>query len=126
MKNLITNTEMTLEEVNEFAFQKSTEIANTTGKSIIPLIFEEGDTWAIGYFSAPTRMQIMSILGKGGIEPLFSGKLLLENNIIKNESDKRFLNDSPDFDALNIGAYLEAYASANVMSKNLAEKKTGK
>lgn len=120
------NQKMSFVEANDLVTKRAEELSLSNNITVLPLLFETEKDWCIGYFKSPTRMQTMSVLGKGGVDPLFSGEALLIANLIKNESDFRFLNDSPLYDEINIGAFLEAYASANKISKNLAEKKIGK
>lgn len=117
---------LTEEQAIDFVNSKAEELTKRLGIQVLPLLMEHNNDWVFGYFKAPTRMQIMSVLGKAGADPLFSGMDLLTYNILKNESDPKFLSDNAAFDEINIGAYLAAYKASQKVAYNLAEKKTGK
>ncbi len=126
MKKTETKPKISFEEANEIALKRSAELQNLHKCGIIELLFDIDDEWIYGYFKEPTRMQIMKIMGKAGVDPLFSGEALLESNLIREASDARFLDPSPLYNKINITAFLIAYASTNQITTNLIEKKTGK
>ena len=121
----IANKIETEEDAQNFVNGKVPELEAQYGCKVIPMLFNLNDEWIYGWFKSPTRLQIMSILGKAGVQPFFSGELLLQTNLLK-ESDVRIMNESPLYDELYTGACLAAYAASNKIVYNLAEKKTGK
>lgn len=113
-------------DIQETIKAKAKELSQREGVPVHPILFyhngNENDP-VIGYIKEPTRLAKIRILDKG--EQIGSNSAaaeMLEMCLIKDESDSRILNQSPQYDYLYIGASLECQKiitySINQIKKN--------
>lgn len=104
------NEQLTLEQIQEMAEKKATELSNGLGLRVIELIFEQDNEFIVGYLKQPNRHTVraaydrMEKYGK-----LDAGDVLLDACLIREESDRRILDPNPKYDSIYNWACLEAF-----------------
>lgn len=107
------------------AENKAQELADRLGKEVFPMVYvvdEDTNDYCVGFLEKPNRMTQMRAIDQSVQSSMTAGMQLLMACLLKTESDYRLLNDAPQFDDINLGAFIEAFKlvqiSVNAIKKN--------
>jgi hypothetical protein len=113
------------DELNELVVKNAEQLSATKGPRVEGLLLNtngfdssEGE-WVIGYYTAPTLYQKMTMLDNIEKDKMIKGMQILEKNLIRENSDPRFLEkENPDNHKLIIGASLAVVGKSIDFSVN--------
>jgi len=96
---------------NEEVALKAKELSAKHGAVVHPIVFkvEGSDDEVIGFMKEPPRFVKLRVMDKGLTSPITAASEVVDAYLIKEESDSRIYNESPENDKYYLGATLEAY-----------------
>lgn len=102
--------------------QKAIEIGKRMGCKVTPFLFVKGEEFIVGYIKDPSRVDKMKALDLNEHSPSQAGVHLLITSLIREESDPRILDETPENDPIYLGA-IEAAKSTVSIYNDLVKKK---
>lgn len=104
---------------------KADALSLKQGKKVYPIIVTVPDGEpAIGFIQEPTRQAKMAALDTLASEnaATLSGKMIFDASFLPNESDKRFISNDSEHDAIVIGAYVKCNEFIRAYSTEIKKK----
>lgn len=111
-----------LKQAQEEATQKAEDLSKQLGVKVHPIVFaDENEKPVVGFIKEPSRAVKMGVLDKAMMGAFSAAGEMLDVCLIKEHSDARIYTESPENDAIYLGAVMEANAlvkfSANTLKK---------
>jgi hypothetical protein len=99
------NEELTQEQIE----LKAAELKSKYGVNVLPLVFKIGETGPqiVGYVKEPPRHVKLRMMDSALTASTTVSSSVLDEYLIKEESDPRIYNEGPDNDPYYIGACME-------------------
>lgn len=90
-------------EIQAMAEEKAKALTAQLGKEVTPMAFYV-DRFVVGYLTEPSRQVKMQAIDMYERSRTQAGDIVLRQCLIKDESDKAILDESPSSDAIYLGA----------------------
>lgn len=104
------------------ADEKAVELSAKFKLEVTPFVFYTKEGFVFGYIKNPDRMNKMKAIDLYEQSRTQAGHLILQTSLIHEESDKRILEESPENDAIYLGAIDFAIKVVQVCAELLKKK----
>lgn len=113
---------MELEEAKKIALDKAAELKTRLGVEVYPFVFGHKDGFVHGYIKEPGRLDKMQAIDLYEQSRTQAGNLILTTSLIREESDKRILDEKLENDPIYLGA-IDFSIKLVLISSELLKKK---
>lgn len=111
-----------LKEANEQAEAKAKQLSESLKTTVHPFVFFYKEEFVFGYLKEPARVDKMRSIDMYDQSRTQAGDIILRTSLIKEESNRRILEESPENDPIYLGAISFAIKVVEIAAELLKKK----